>query len=65
MLLYCPNYLFKRDVITSIASFEPPHSKKLSFSFRIPCLYFSFDGIVFLHLDERVTSPKILEELKR
>ncbi len=43
MLLYSPHYLFKRDVITVIASFEPPQSKKLSFSFRIPCLYFSFE----------------------
>ena len=27
MLLYSPHYLFKRDVITVIASFEPPQSK--------------------------------------
>ncbi len=32
MLLYYPHYLFKRDVITVIASFEPPQSKKLSSS---------------------------------
>ena len=42
MLLYDLHYLFNRDLITEIASFAPPHCKKLSFNFRIPCLYFSF-----------------------